>query len=128
MREIKDFSKKDLAAIMYIYYLKNYCEDDFSFDNGKTRKAIENHYESLDLNSEELNNVVSNIYVTMEEGTDYDALYFRIKGLEDDFFLQVTSLIDYHNKRAGGYKGNSKWADVGMFWTNYDDYDFEDFI
>jgi len=126
VKTIKDFAKKDLAAIMYVHYLKNVCEDNFSFDKGKTRKEIEKHYKSLSLTNDELNGIISKITSSMEEGTDYDAMYFRIKGLDDDFFLQITSLIDYHGKRAGNYKGNCKWADVGMFWNDGTDCDFED--
>ena len=126
LKTLSNFAKKDLAAIMYMHYLKNVCEDDFSFDKGKTRKEIENHYKSLKLSEEELNSITSNILFSMEEGTDYDALYFRIKGLDDDFFLLVTFLIDYKGHRAGNYKGNCKWADVGMFWNEGEDCDFED--
>lgn len=126
MRTINDFTKKDLAAIMYKHYLKNCCEDDFSFDNGKIRKQIENHYKSLNLSDEELHLVISNIWSSMEKGSDYDALYFRVKGLNDDFFLQVTSLIDYKGRRAGNYAGNCKWADVGMFWDGYVSVNFND--
>lgn len=125
MRELKDFSKKDLGAILYQYYLNYYCEDNFSFDEGRERKQIEEHLDNLNLSEEEQDYLEDNIDVRQEEGTDYDTLYFEFEDIPD-FFLQVTALIDYKGHRAGNYEGNCQWGDTGLFFVNYDDCDFED--
>lgn len=125
MRELKDFSKKDLGAVLYQYYLDNYCEDDFSFDEGKMRKQVEEHLNNLNLSEEEQDYLEDNINEWEEEGTDYDTLCFEFEDIPD-FFLQVTALISYKGHRAGNYEGNCQWGDTGLFFVNYDDCDFED--
>lgn len=125
MRELKDFSKKDLGAVLYQYYLDNYCEDDFSFDEGRMRKQVEEHLNNLDLSEEEQDYLEDNINEWEEEGTNYDTLNFVFKDIPD-FFLQVTALINYEGHRAGNYEGNCQWGDTGLFFVNYDDCDFED--
>lgn len=120
-------SQKDIASILYKYYLDNYCEDDFSFDKGKLKELIEIHYNKLikNLSEEELNTIKHNIKVYTKEGSDYDSLVFKYIDMPD-LFLQVTSLIDYNGDKVNGYTGDNNYADVGMFFVNYSDVDFND--
>ena len=119
------FSQKDIASILYCHYLDNYCQDDFSFDEGKTRQEIEEHYESLALSNDQKEEIEKHIIVNEEEGTDYDVLNFKYDDMPD-LFLQVTSLIDYKGHKVDGYKGNTQWADVGMFFVDYNDIEFDE--
>ena len=125
---INELNKKDLGCILYCFYIDNYMEDDFSFDNGKVRKQIELHYEKLKekYTEEELKEIEGKIKCYMPEGTDYDSYEFEFEEIPD-FFLQVTSMFDYKGKRCNKkYKGDSQWCDVGMFFVDYIDYSFED--
>lgn len=125
MRDIKDFNKKDLGAILYCHYIDNYMEDDFSFDKGKMRDKVETHYDSLLLTDEEKGNIDKKIKCYMLEGTDYDSYEFKFKEVPN-FFLQVTSMFDYDGKCCTKkYKGDSQWCDVGMFFVDYTDCDFD---
>lgn len=127
MEQINHLSKKDLGAILYSYYLENYCEDDFSFDNGKTRKEIEERYAELEkrFTSEELNELEKDIVCYAPEGTDYDSLEFSFRSIPE-LLLQVTSLIDYDGCRVDGYDRFSSFADVGIFFVDNDMCDFDD--
>lgn len=120
-------STKDYATIIYMHYLENVCQDEFSFDHGKTRKKIEKHYKKLQkkLPETKLKNIKKKIKCYSEEGTNYLSLNFKIKELPS-FFLQVTSMMDYDGIRVGNYKGNCQWADVGMFFIDYTTYNFDD--
>lgn len=121
-------SKKDLGCILYCHYIDNYMKDDFSFDNGKLRKEITSHYEKLKekFSEEELNEIKGKIKCFSKEGTDYDSYEFKFDDVPN-FFLQVTSMFDYHgNCCSNKYKGQSQWCDVGMFFVNYADCNFED--
>ena len=123
---IDKLSTKDLAAILYMYYLDNYCQDKFSFDKGKTRKEIEKHYKKIQkkLSTSELTEIKDKIVCRNNEGTDYDSLTFKINECPD-LFLQVTSMIDYKGNRVSNYKGNCNWTDVGMFFVDYNDCEFK---
>lgn len=123
MRDVKDLTRKDLGAILYQYYLDNYCEDDFSFDKGIMRKQVESHLKSLNLTDDELDTIEEKIKLYEEDGTDYESFNLKFKEMPN-MFLQVTSLIDYKGQRAGNYTGDCKWADVGMFFVDYSDCDF----
>lgn len=126
MRTIKDYSKKDLAAVLYMHYLDNYCEDDFSFDKGKMRRKVEAHFNSLNLSDEEFADIEENIRCKEAEGTDYNSLEFTIKGVSN-FFLQVTSMFDYDGKCCTTkYKGSAEYCDTGLFFINYQSVDIFD--
>lgn len=121
MVNIKNLSNKELAAVLYVYYLENYCQSDFSFDNGKLRKEIEKYYNSL---PSEIKDIEELIQVYDCEGTDYDSYEFSFKD-RPELFLQVTSLVDYDGNSPEGYDGSGAWADVGMFWENGEVCDFD---
>lgn len=126
MRELLDFTVQDLGAILYQHYLDNYCEDDFSFDNGKLRKEIKRHLNSIKLTDDELDVIEDKIILNEEDGTDYETLNFKFKEVPK-LFLQVTSMFDYNGTCCSEeYNGRSQWADVGMFFYDYKDYNFQD--
>lgn len=126
MRDVKDFTMKDLGAILYCHYIDNYMEDDFSFDKGKMRNKVEKHYDSLLLTDDEKGNIDKKIKVCTTEGTDYDSYELEFKEVPN-FFLQVTSMFDYDGKRCSRkYKGDSDWCDVGIFFVDYCDKDFDE--
>lgn len=124
---MQKLNQKDVAAILYMYYMNNYCEDDFSFDKGKLKELIESYYNKLtkNLSEEDLNIITHNIKVYNQEGSDYDSLIIKYIDMPD-LFLQVTSLIDYNGNKVNGYNGDSKYADVSMFFVDYIDVDFND--
>lgn len=111
-------TQKDIATILYKYYVDKYLEDDFSFDDGKTRSKIESNYKKLcEKDSKAVEYFKEKIRVSEEEGTDYDVMYFTYDD-NTDLELQVTSMIDYDGNSPEGYDGDSKWCDVGMFWID----------
>lgn len=122
---INDLSQKDIGALLYVYYLENELEDDFSFDDGSTREKVEKHYNKLGLENEEIDEIFNKIVVSDQEGTNYD--WLKIFYLDrPELFLQVTSMIDYDGESVDGYTGDASWADVGMFFVDYKDTDFDD--
>lgn len=120
-------SQKEIGAILYNHYMKNYCQSYFSFDEGRTRAEIIAVYEEItnSYSSEELDEIEDNIEVTYHEGMDYDYMEFRHPDYSN-MFLQVTSLIDYNGDKPEGYTDDEEWADVGMFFVDYEDVDFTD--
>lgn len=115
-----NLSQKDMASILYVYYLDNYCENDFNFDNGKFKTKINEHYNNLKnkLSDEDLEKIENQIRVIDKEGTNYDWLKITHPNMEN-LFLQVTSMIDYDGNKVNGYLGNSEWCDVGIFFVDY---------
>ena len=120
-----NYTEKQIAAILYMYYIDNYCETDFSFDNGELRDIITRYYNNMNLSDENLAEIKSNITMTEEEGSDYMYLKFNFSEMKDLVF-QVTSLIDFKGNRVDGYNGNAKYADVGLFFKDYVDMDFNE--
>ena len=64
---------KDIAAILYVYYLDKLCEDDFSFDNGEFSTKIREHYKKIDKDfikqvQEENFKVLKNVLDKIESG------------------------------------------------------------
>ena len=118
-------TQKDIGALLYVYYLENVLEDDFSFDGGSTREKIEKYYDKLGLENEEVDEIFSKIIVSDQEGTDYDWLKIFYPD-KPELFLQVTSMFDYDGEPVDGYTGDASWADVGMFFVDYEDIDFDD--
>lgn len=120
-------SQKEIGTILYQYYLDNYCETDFSFDKGELRKEITNNYKNIveKLSEEELEEIEENINVIDNEGTDYDSMNFTYSDCPE-LFLQITSMIDYDGNSPDGYSEDKMWADVGMFFVNYEDVEYDD--
>lgn len=120
------FSQKDFGAILYMYYINNYCENMFSFDNGTTLSKIKSHYNKLveKYGIEEIEKIEEKIDIRNEEGTDYDAMYFSYENV--DVIIQVTSMIDYDGKSPKGYSDSDKWCDVGLFLIDYHEVNFDD--
>lgn len=120
-------SKKDIASILYMTYMNKYCEDTFSFDHGDTFSKIKTYYNNLvqRVGNETINEATHKVRVSMNEGTDYDYMHFSYED-EPELVFEVTSLIDYDNKKTDGYTGNAQWADVGLFLNDYTDVEFDD--
>lgn len=120
-------TQKDIGAILYIYYINNYCEDDFSYDNGETFAKVKSYYNKLTkkYGNDTIKEIEDNIKVSENEGTDYDWLKFTYKD-HPELFLQVTAMFDYDDNPADGYDGDYNWVDSGMFFVNYKDVDFDD--
>ncbi|MEE3344709.1 MAG: hypothetical protein VZS44_11485 [Bacilli bacterium] len=118
---------KEIGTILYMYYMNNYCEDEFSFDKGKTFSKVKSYYKKMKekYGEETIKDIENEIKVREPEGTDYDSMEFYHPN-KSDMFFQVTSMYDYDDKPAKkGYTGGD-WADVGMFFINYSDCDFDD--
>lgn len=119
-------TKKDIASILYMYYIDKFLEDDFSFDKGKTREKVKSHYDKLrSEHGDEVDEIRNNINVSEDEGTDYDVMYFSYDKCPE-VILQVTSMIDYDGNSPEGYTGDSDWCDVGLFMVDYNVVDFDD--
>lgn len=129
-------TKKDIAAILYKYYIDNEMETDFSFDNGETISKVKSHYSKLSskLGIEEEENLFSMVEVHQLEGSDYEYLNIQFEGNPDkningcdDIILQVTAMHDYDGKSCSDkYTGSEDWADVGIFYLNDEDVDFDE--
>lgn len=118
---------KEIGTILYMFYMNNYCEDEFSFDKGKTFSKVKAFYKKMieKYGEETIENIKNGIKVRHPEGTDYESMEFYHPD-KPDMFLQVTSMYDFDGKPAKkGYTGGD-WADVGMFFINYSDCDFDD--
>lgn len=120
-------TQKEIGAILYVYYINNYCEDDFSYDNGETLAKVNSYYNKLTekYGEDTIEEIEDNIKISENEGTDYDWLKFTYKD-HPELFLQVTAMFDYDGNPADGYDGDYNWIDVGMFFVNYKDVDFDD--
>ena len=114
---------KDIAAILYTYYLDKICEDDFNFDNGEFSTKIREHYKKID--KDFIKQVQENINVSNIEGTNYDWLKI-IYTEEPSLFIQVTAIYDYDGKFVDGYTGDNKWVDVGLIFLDYNNVNFDD--
>ena len=125
----KKLTQKEIGAILYIYYIDNDCEDNFSFDNGTTLNKVRNCYQKLidKFGEDYIYGLEDDIEVSEEEGTDYDVRYYSHPDYPDIEF-QITSVIDYDGKVVTGYSGDSKWIDCGLFWVDNRSYevDFDD--
>jgi len=106
-----------------MYYINKYCEDDFSFDKGELRAAINAYYNKI--NDEVKKQVENDIKVFESEGSDYNSLMLKYRDMPN-LFLQVTSMYNFDGKPAKrGYKGGAL-ADVGMFFVDYTNREFDD--
>lgn len=119
--------QKEIGAILYLYYMDNYCEDEFNFDNGEELNKIKAYYNKMKskYKEEEIEKIKEEIRVYEKSGTDYDVLEFVYEEMSD-LMLQVTSLIDYDGNKVSGYTGDYQWADVGMFFIDYTNVLFDD--
>ena len=118
---------KDIGAILYMYYIDNYCEDEFSFDNGETLNKVKSHYEKIteQYGEDIIEKIENEIEFEELEGTDYDWMMFYLDKVSN-LFLQVTCMFDYSGEPATGYTGDYDWVDVGMFFLNNKNIAFED--
>lgn len=120
------FTQKDIASILYVYYLDKYCQDTFSFDNGALSAKVRARYNKLiGQYADAVNKIRYEIKCPNIDGTDYDSKYFTHES-EPELMLQVTSMIDYHHKKVAPYTGNCKWCDVGVFLLDYNVVDYDD--
>lgn len=118
-------SNKDVAAILYMYYINNYLENDFCYDNGDLRGKVKSHYKNLAISEDELEEIESNIDVYENEGSDSDWLEIVYTEM-DEVVLQVNAVIDYDNKPVEGYTGTDKYADTGVFYLDDCPVEFDD--
>lgn len=120
-------NEKEIGAILYMYYINNYCEDEFSFDNGTTLGKVKAYYKKVveKYGEEKVEEIEGNIKLREPEGTDYESMEFYYKD-KPNLFLQVTSMFDYDGEPVDGYTGDCNWADVGMFFVDYCDCEFDD--
>ena len=115
-------SQKAIGAILYKYYLKNYCESDFSFDKCELRNKIDAYIANI--NKADINEIEKDIVFSEKYGSDYEYYEFSYPN-RPELIVQVTSLIDYDGKKTGNYKGKAKYADVGLFLVDYKECDFD---
>jgi hypothetical protein len=125
MRTIKDLTIKDKAAVLYKHYMDNYCENDFCFDNGKLREKIKDHLNSLSLSADEMEMICKEITVHVNHGTDYDNLVLEFTD-GTPLFFQVSDMYDYDGDTVDEYDEPYHWIDVGLFFVNYAETNFDD--
>ena len=127
-------NEKEIGTMLYMYYMNNYCEDTFSFDNGETFNKVKAYYNKIKekYSEEEIRDAESTVKIRELEGTDYDYMEFYYEEVPEIVF-QVTAMFDYDNNPVEGYTGDSNWADVGIFFVDgYDcefdnlEYDYDD--
>ena len=73
-------NEKEIGAILYMYYINNYCEDEFSFDNGTTLGKVKAYYKKVveKYGEEKVEEIEGNIKLREPEGTDYESMDLMI--------------------------------------------------
>jgi hypothetical protein len=120
-------SEKEIGAILFMYYINNYCEDMFSFDNGETLNKVKAYYKKLKEKyiEDNIKAIENNIKIREPEGTDYDSMEFYYEEMPY-IFVQATAMFDYDGKPVDGYTGDSEWADTALFFVDDVACEFDD--